>query len=82
MATTTISGCCFCGGVRFEFTLVEGLHREEAKRLYERADLFVDQLILGWYGGVAVELMALGKPVIAHIRPGDGIGPQPGQRHL
>jgi glycosyltransferase involved in cell wall biosynthesis len=31
----------------------------------------VDQLVVGWYGGVAVELMALAKPVIAHIDPAD-----------
>jgi glycosyltransferase involved in cell wall biosynthesis len=54
-------------GVQVELVLVEGLERDEARRLYERADLVVDQLLTGWYGGVAVEAMALGKPVVAHI---------------
>jgi glycosyltransferase involved in cell wall biosynthesis len=43
----------------------------EARRLYEQADLLVDQVLAGWYGGLAVELMALGKPIIAYIRAGD-----------
>ncbi len=55
-------------GIALEFILVEGLPNNEARRLYERADLLVDQLLCGWYGGVAVEFMALGKPVISYIR--------------
>jgi hypothetical protein len=58
-------------GVLFRFELIEGLTHENARRLYERAHILVDQLLLGWYGGIAVELMALGKPVIAHIRASD-----------
>ncbi len=58
-------------GLRFDFELVEGLRREEARKVYERADLLVDQLLVGWYGGLAVELMALGKPVMAFIREAD-----------
>ena len=58
-------------GARFELALVEGRSRDEARALYERADLVVDQLLLGWYGGVAVEAMALGKPVVCYLREGD-----------
>jgi hypothetical protein len=58
-------------GIEFEFELVEGLPRTEARRTYERAHVLVDQLLAGWYGGLAVELMALGKPVIAYIRRDD-----------
>jgi glycosyltransferase involved in cell wall biosynthesis len=58
-------------GVEFEFVLMEGKTREEARRLFERADLLVDQLLLGWYGGIAVEFMALAKPVVCHIREAD-----------
>jgi glycosyltransferase involved in cell wall biosynthesis len=57
--------------VPFRFELVEGLSNTEARRLYERAHLLVDQLLLGWYGAIAVEFMALGKPVIAHVRATD-----------
>ena len=58
-------------GLDFEFVLVEGLSNSEARGLYERADLLVDQLLVGWYGGLAVEFMALGKPVISYIREED-----------
>src|SRR5205807_8468562 len=58
-------------GIAFRFELIEGLTREQAKTRYAQADLLVDQLLLGWYGGLAVELMALGKPVISFIRPAD-----------
>jgi hypothetical protein len=57
--------------IPFEFRLVEGLSIGEAKKLYERADILVDQLLVGWYGGVAAEFMALGKPVICYIRATD-----------
>src|SRR5262249_48350106 len=43
----------------------------EALDAYARADILVDQLLLGWYGGAAVECMALGKPVICYIREDD-----------
>jgi hypothetical protein len=54
-----------------ELILVEGIPRSQVRALYEQADLLVDQLLIGWYGGLAVELMALGKPVICYIRPED-----------
>ena len=58
-------------GVPFKFVLVEGLANAEAKKLYQQADLLIDQLLIGWYGGLAVELMALGKPVICYLRESD-----------
>jgi glycosyltransferase involved in cell wall biosynthesis len=33
------------------------------------ADLAVDQVLIGWFGVFALEMMALGKPVVAYIRP-------------
>lgn len=61
-------------GVPVSLDLVEGVTHAEAMRRFARADLAVDQLNLGWYGGFAVELMAMGRPVLCHIReeePGD-----------
>jgi glycosyltransferase involved in cell wall biosynthesis len=58
-------------GVAFDLELVEGRTQAEARAIYARADLVVDQVMLGWYGGLAVECMALGVPVIAHIRGAD-----------
>lgn len=58
-------------GYKFDVLLVEGLSNAEARKVYESADLLVDQLFAGWYGGLAVELMALGKPVLVYLRDGD-----------
>lgn len=58
-------------GVPFEFVLVENLTHREVETLYRRADLCVDQLLVGWYGTLAVEFMAMGKPVICYLREED-----------
>lgn len=58
-------------GHQLELVLVEGKSHEEARRVYESVDLMVDQLFAGWYGGLAVEAMALGKPVLVYIRQDD-----------
>ncbi len=57
-----------CAELPVELDLVEGLHHDEARRRYERADIVVDQLNAGWYGLFAIEAMALGKPVVSFIR--------------
>ena len=54
-----------------ELALVEGISNQMARSVYAQADICVDQLYAGWYGGVAVEMMALGKPVICYLREGD-----------
>jgi len=58
-------------GCRFELVLVEGLSHSEAMERFRRADLLVDQLLVGFYGGIAVELMAMAKPVVCYLRPED-----------
>jgi glycosyltransferase involved in cell wall biosynthesis len=55
-------------GVQVRLDLVEGVDRAAALERLARADLLVDQLMLGWYGTVAVEAMALGRPVLSYIR--------------
>jgi len=54
-----------------ELMLVEKTPHNKVQELYEKADLAVDQLLIGWYGGFAVEMMALGKPVVCYIREED-----------
>lgn len=54
-----------------ELLLVEGIPHDHTLELYKKADLVVDQLLIGWYGGLAVEAMALGKPVVCYIREED-----------
>jgi len=58
-------------GIALEFLLVENLSNQQARQVYERADIVIDQLLAGWYGGFAVEAMALAKPVICYVREDD-----------
>lgn len=51
----------------FDFELIQGMKHEEAKRIYRESDLIVDQLCFGTYGVLAIESMALGKPVICYL---------------
>lgn len=55
-------------GAAVELDLIEGVPRHEVLRRAGEADIVVDQLLNGWYGGFAVEALALGKPVVCHIR--------------
>ena len=55
-------------GLEFDFKLIEGLSITEARELYERSDIIIDQLKMGWFGTLTVEAMALGKPVICYLR--------------
>jgi hypothetical protein len=57
--------------IPFQFELIEGLTNEQAIARYCEADLLIDQLLLGWYGGLAVELMALGRPVVGNVAAAD-----------
>lgn len=56
-------------GLPLELCLLEGTPYHQIKDEMARADIGIDQLRLGWYGKVAVEFMALGKPVISYIDP-------------
>lgn len=58
-------------GLSIRLLLIEGMSHEQALRAYSEVDILVDQLFAGWYGGVAVEVMAMGKPVAAYIRDSD-----------
>jgi glycosyltransferase involved in cell wall biosynthesis len=55
----------------FELILVQKKTHEEALALYRSADIAIDQVLAGWYGGFAVEMMAMGKPVACYIREAD-----------
>jgi len=54
-----------------DYRVVEGLPHAEALRLYRGADLVIDQVLAGWYGGLAVEAMAMAKPVACYLREED-----------
>ena len=51
-----------------ELVLVEGMSYEESLEIYRTSDLAVDQLLIGAYGQFAVEMMAMGKPVVCYLR--------------
>jgi hypothetical protein len=58
-----------CARRPVELEIVEGLHHDQARERYARADIVVDQLNAGWHGVFALEAMALGKPVVSHLKP-------------
>ena len=51
----------------YELILVEGKTQQEAFEIYKKADIIIDQISGGTYGVLALEAMALGKPVITYI---------------
>lgn len=53
---------------KIDFMLVENKSNKEAIEIYKKADIVIDQILVGTYGVFAVETMALGKPVICYIR--------------
>ena len=58
-------------GYPVDLELIEHIpHKAVGDRLLS-ADLLVDQLYAGWYGGVAVEAMCRGVPVISYLRRDD-----------
>jgi glycosyltransferase involved in cell wall biosynthesis len=58
-------------GIQIELLIVEDMSHAQAKELYKKADILIDQVLAGWYGALAVELMALGKPVMCYLREED-----------
>lgn len=50
-----------------ELVLVEGMPSSEARKVYERADVFATDFLIGGYALAAIEGMALGKPVLAYL---------------
>ena len=54
-------------GAPIELDLIEGVPNREARLRYAAADIVIDQLRIGWYGMLAIESMALAKPVVVHL---------------
>lgn len=51
------------------FRTVERMPWHELRALMAEADVVVDQVFMGWYGMVAIEALALGRPALCYIRP-------------
>ncbi len=56
-------------GYPIELILVEGVPQNEVHRLFAKADIAIDQLFIGYHGAFALQMMTLGKPVIARMDP-------------
>jgi len=50
-----------------EYDEMSGLSHDEVIREYGKADVVVDQLLVGRYGNASLEAMAVGKPVICRL---------------
>ncbi|GIQ68523.1 glycosyltransferase family 1 protein [Xylanibacillus composti] len=55
-------------GYSFTYYKIENMSHDQALQLYHQADIVIDQILVGTYGLFSVEAMALGKPVVCHIR--------------
>lgn len=55
-------------GCPLDFRLVRKVPHEEAIRLYQQADILIDQMCIGSFGIFSLEGMALGKAVVCHLR--------------
>jgi glycosyltransferase involved in cell wall biosynthesis len=55
-------------GLPLKLVMVEKIPNQEAMKIYEDADIIAEQFLIGWHGFMAIEAMALGKPVISYVR--------------
>jgi hypothetical protein len=53
----------------FEFRLIQNVPHREALEMVRGCDIMLDQFIIGSYGTVALEAMALGKCVLCYVKP-------------
>jgi glycosyltransferase involved in cell wall biosynthesis len=56
-----------CAEAGLELDVIENVRHDEVGPRLARADIVVDQLNSGWYGLLAIEAMAHGKPVLGYI---------------
>ena len=52
----------------FEYKIISGVSINELYDEIESSDLVIDQILVGFYGMLSIESMAMGKPVICYIR--------------
>ena len=51
----------------FDFLLIENSEHKNVMQQLSKADIVIDQLILGAFGTISLEGMALGKPTVCFI---------------
>jgi hypothetical protein len=55
-------------GLPVRLDLIQGVSRDEVLERVRQSHVVVDQVLIGWYGGFAVEAMACGRSALAYIR--------------
>jgi glycosyltransferase involved in cell wall biosynthesis len=53
----------------FDFLLLQDMPRHEVLESVKKADIYLDQFVLGLYGMAGLEAMAFGKPVVCYMKP-------------
>ena len=56
-------------GCEFEYIEIHNKTRNEAVEAIRKADIYLDQFIIGGYGMAACEAMAMAKPVFCYLMP-------------
>ncbi len=54
-----------------EIDIIENVSHLRAIEMYRKADLVIDQVLIGWYGAFGVEVMKMGKPLAVFVRNED-----------
>ena len=54
-------------GYKIDFIILERMENNDVLKTIRSADIFVDQLVMGYYGLAAIEGMASGVPVICNL---------------
>jgi glycosyltransferase involved in cell wall biosynthesis len=55
--------------LEFDFVLLHNKSREEVLAMMKKADIFIDQIIIGSHGMATLEAFAFGKPVMCYLIP-------------
>ena len=55
-------------GLKFDYEVRTGIPADQMKYVQKNADVVVDQLHYGWWGSTSLECIAMGIPVICHMK--------------
>lgn len=55
-------------GLKFNFQTIQNMSHDKAREMYRKADIIIDQLLIGATGVLTLEGWALGKPVVVYLR--------------
>ena len=55
-------------GYKFNYVRLENVSVDNFKTVLKECDLYIDQLLIGWYGMASVQSMALGVPTVCFYR--------------